>query len=418
MTTWLSQQGMDDGKLPSLTGARWWAALAVFVLHALVFLPVYPFQKSETFRTIHAFVPMQLGAGGVTFFFVLSGFVIFWSYRRRGSVGRYYQRRLLKIFPTHIVTGVVLVLIAGVPLVRPVVWAPNLLLLHTWIPKWSTVGGLNVPSWSLCAELLFYLTFPLALPVVSRIPSVRLWWAMGVLFIVIIGLHTGFYLWADGPKGTDNLFVPRLLPGDVSPEFEIHVSPRWFEQTDIPVSMSYWLSYSFPASRLPEFYVGVLAARLVAEGMWRTTRLTAPLTALAVSYGATWIVPVNYKLSVLMVAPMAAVIATMAVRDLRGLPGICATRPMVRLGEISFAFYMIQFPVMVAVTRTFIGGHRYSLGGWLVWTALSLVVSILAAAAIYYGVDQPLMARLARRPHHLGEAPVAGQPSAKLRARP
>ena len=52
----------DRPVLPSLTGARWWAAFAVFVLHALVFLPVYPFQKSELFRAIHRAVPMQFGA--------------------------------------------------------------------------------------------------------------------------------------------------------------------------------------------------------------------------------------------------------------------------------------------------------------------------------------------------------------------
>ncbi len=83
--------------LPSLTGARWWAAFAVFLLHALVFLPVYPFQKTELFRRIHYFVPMQLGAAGVTFFFVLSGFIIYWSFRPGASIARFYWRRILKI---------------------------------------------------------------------------------------------------------------------------------------------------------------------------------------------------------------------------------------------------------------------------------------------------------------------------------
>jgi peptidoglycan/LPS O-acetylase OafA/YrhL len=81
MVSGLDSEVVKRGDLPSLTGARWWAAFAVFVLHALVFLPVYPFQKSSTFETIHNFVPMQLGAAGVTFFFVLSGFVIYWSFR-------------------------------------------------------------------------------------------------------------------------------------------------------------------------------------------------------------------------------------------------------------------------------------------------------------------------------------------------
>ncbi|MEU1545166.1 acyltransferase [Nocardia sp. NPDC005745] len=384
-------------ELPSLTGARWWAAFAVFVLHALVFLPVYPFQKSQLFRTIHGFVPMQSGAAGVTFFFVLSGFVIYWSSRDGKSVRLFYRRRILKIYPTHLVAALVFVVAAGVPLARPVVWAPNLLLVHTWVPKWTTLGGLNVPSWSLCAELLFYLSFPLVAPAVARIPRHRLWWAVAALLVLILALHTGFYLGADGPKGIANTFAPRLLRGEVSPEFEIHASPQWFAQRDIPIPPSYWLSYLFPASRLPEFYLGVLAARLVADGLWRNTRLTMPLTALALGYAATWFVPVNYKMSALLVGPMAAVVATLAARDLAGVSGLNARRPLIWLGDISYAFYMIQFPVMVIITRLFIGGRRYSIGGWAMWATVTLVASILAAAAIYHGIDKPIMNRFAGR---------------------
>ncbi|MET8776259.1 hypothetical protein ABZV58_14685 [Nocardia sp. NPDC004654] len=54
------------------------------------------------------------------------------------------------------------------------------------------------------------------------------------------------------------------------------------------MAQSYWLSCIFPLSRLPEFFLGVLAARLVLDGTWRNTRLTPPLLALAVAYVATW----------------------------------------------------------------------------------------------------------------------------------
>ncbi|MFI6165474.1 acyltransferase family protein [Nocardia sp. NPDC051052] len=393
-----SHNGSDNSPgtvLPALTGARWWAAFAVFVLHALVFLPVYPFQKSELFRTIHQFVPMQFGAAGVTFFFVLSGFVIYWSFRPGTRTRLFYRRRILKVYPTHLVAATVFIVAAGVPLSRLVVWAPNALLVHTWVPKWTTIGGLNVPSWSLCAELVFYLSFPLALPLIDRIPGHRLWCGIAVLLIGILAVHTCFYLCVDGPKGTANVFAPRLLRGDVSPSFEIHAAPQWFAQPDIPVSPSYWLSYTFPVSRLPEFYLGVLAARMVGERIWRNTRLLLPLAALAAAYVATWYVPVNYKMSALLVAPMTAVIATLAARDIAGISGLNATRPMVWLGNISYAFYMIQFPVMVIITRLFVGGHRFSFGGWLLWALISLAASVLAAAAIYQWVDQPIMKRFA-----------------------
>ncbi|WP_330253618.1 acyltransferase [Nocardia sp. NBC_00565] len=383
--------------LPSLTGARWWAAFAVFLLHALVFLPVYPFQKSELFRHIHQVMPMQLGAAGVTFFFVLSGFIIYWSFRPGNSVPRFYWRRVLKIYPTHLVATAAFILIASVPLSRLVVWAPNVLLIHTWVPKWSTVGGLNVPSWSLGAEMLFYLSFPLALPLVRRIRGDRVLWVLAGLLVLILAPHTAYYLWVPGPKGIENAFAPRLVPGDASPFFELHASPAWFAQPDIPVAPSYWLSYTFPASRLPEFFLGVLAARLVLEGRWRNTRLTWPLLALAIAFAATWVVPVNYKMSALLLAPMTAVVATLAARDLAGIRGLNSSPRMVWFGNISFAFYLIQFPVMVLITRLFIGGRQFGLLGWLGFAGLSLVVATAAAAAIYRWVDEPLMRRFSGR---------------------
>ncbi|MFE3025170.1 acyltransferase family protein, partial [Nocardia tengchongensis] len=178
--------------LPSLTGARWWAAFAVFLLHALVFLPVYPFQKSEMFRNIHAWVPMQLGAAGVTFFFVLSGFIIYWSFRPGMAKSAFYRRRVLKIYPTHLLAAAAFIVVASVPLHRAIVWVPNLLLVHTYVPNWTTVGGLNVPSWSLAAEMLFYLSFPLVLPLIMKIPTHRLVLAAAVLLLGIAALHTSY----------------------------------------------------------------------------------------------------------------------------------------------------------------------------------------------------------------------------------
>ncbi|MFE3192311.1 acyltransferase family protein [Nocardia sp. NPDC059240] len=391
--------------LPSLTGGRWWAAFAVFVLHALVFLPVYPFQKSELFRHIHEWIPMQLGAAGVTFFFVLSGFIIYWSFRPGMRMRDFYRRRVFKIWPTHLLGAAAFIVAASVPLHRLVVWVPNLLLVHTWVPKWTTVGGLNVPSWSLAAEVLFYFSFPLVLPLVMRIPTHRLMLAAGLLMFGILALHTSYFLFVNGPSSLSeafsssriaNAFAPRLVPGNVSPHYELHASPAWFQQPDIPVARSYWLSYTFPLSRLPEFFLGVLAARMVVEGRWRNTKLTWPLIALTISFAATWVVPVNFKMSALMLAPMTAVVATMATRDLAGIRGISSHRWVVWLGNVSFAFYLIQFPVMVVVTRYLIGGKEFGILGWAGFSVLCMAVSMALAAVLYHWVDLPIMRRFAR----------------------
>ncbi|MCG8970427.1 acyltransferase family protein [Streptomyces sp. CL12-4] len=68
-------------RLPSLTGLRFLAALAVFAHHA--FLPIPPLRlladDATEFRLYRWF--NQAGGLGVSFFFVLSGFVLTWSAR-------------------------------------------------------------------------------------------------------------------------------------------------------------------------------------------------------------------------------------------------------------------------------------------------------------------------------------------------
>ncbi|MGW4365576.1 acyltransferase family protein [Nocardia takedensis] len=328
---------------------------------------------------------------------MLSGFIIYWSMRPGDSAGLFYRRRILKIYPTHLLAAALFVVIASVPLHRLVVWLPNAFLVHTWAPKWTMVGGMNVPSWSLGAEVLFYALFPLTLPLVRRIDGRRLWWAMGALVVFVLLLHTAYYLWLPGPKGIENVFAPRLVPGDVSPDCELHSCPIWFAQDDIPVSPSYWLSYTFPPSRLPEFFLGVLAARVVLENRWPLISLRGPIAALVVAYALTWVVPVNFKMSALVVGPMTVVVATLAARDLAGLRGITAAPRVVWLGNISFAFYLVQYPVMMLITKLFIGGGRYGILGWAWFTLLSLVVSLALAAAIYHWVDDPIMKRFGSR---------------------
>ena len=63
---------------------------------------------------------------------------------------------------------------------------------------------------------------------------------------------------------------------------------------------------------------------------------------------------------------------------------------------MSFAFYMVQYPVMVWVTRTFIGGKSYGWAGWLGFSVLAFVVSLIVSGLVYTYVDKPIMKNWAR----------------------
>ena len=74
-------------RVESLTGLRWWAAFFVFSHHMtnLAPLPIYKFLK--------------YGTSGVTFFFVLSGFVLTWSAQPGTKIRTFYRRRFARIWP-------------------------------------------------------------------------------------------------------------------------------------------------------------------------------------------------------------------------------------------------------------------------------------------------------------------------------
>lgn len=85
--------GTANVRLDALTGLRWWAAFMVFLFHMRVFAPV-PQPLAAVF---------DQGYLGVTFFFVLSGFVLTWSLKPGVSTSTFYWRRFARIWPATMV---------------------------------------------------------------------------------------------------------------------------------------------------------------------------------------------------------------------------------------------------------------------------------------------------------------------------
>ena len=88
---------------PNLDGLRFFSFLAVFILHALVTDSLH-IRESAWFRQAKQLAHADLG---VSFFFVLSGFLITYlllaENKSRGTidVGAFYIRRVLRIWPLY-----------------------------------------------------------------------------------------------------------------------------------------------------------------------------------------------------------------------------------------------------------------------------------------------------------------------------
>ncbi|GAA1068910.1 hypothetical protein GCM10009665_74360 [Kitasatospora nipponensis] len=362
-----------SSRLPSLTGLRFLAAALVFVYHSSVSGAFTDVGLQQDFATAAG----SAGFVGVSFFFVLSGFVLTWSARPGDGVRGFWRRRLVKVYPNHLVTFLAaLALLAwngGSTGLRE--GAANLLLLHAWVPRYSYMSSVNAVSWSLSVEALFYLGFPLLYRAVAAIRPRLLWWAAGAAALAVP-------------------LVVLLAQGLLADQPRWPWGPASFTQI--------WFVYLFPLARLPEFVLGMLLARIVATGRWIPLGRWPAALLVAGGYLLSLHAPFLYRFEACTVVPLGLLIAAAAHADAQRRPGVLGGRVMVRLGELSFAFYLVHGLVLEYGHRAF--GRPASPFGYgpawrtpvaVAFLAGALGVAVLLAWVLHTVVERPAMRHLA-----------------------
>ena len=227
-------------RLDSLTGLRASAAFAVFLAHGVGFLSGASKQAVTTLSS--------QGAAGVTFFFVLSGFVLMWSRRPSDTAASFYRRRFARIYPAYVVS-----LMGGMLLSRRLHTpldaehsVPPVFLLQSRIPDRDYYFAINGVAWSLSCEAFFYLSFPLY---ASRL--------FGIALSIRRALSAGLVVFM----------------------FGVAASAR-----AEPTGFTGWLMQHAPPVRAAEFLLGALFAVEVIEGTWPRIAWRPALTIAAAAY--------------------------------------------------------------------------------------------------------------------------------------
>lgn len=181
------RRGQAYGKIHALTSLRFFAALFVVFFHTIwMFFP-----------TIRPHVGLgklfNLGYVSVSFFFLLSGYILAYVYLRHAktiSISSFYRARLARIYPllflTLILDSPFLIFdkihtygVRTAILKSAFVFAGSAALLQAWIPQ---LKAINSPSWSLSVEAVFYLLFPILGIVIWRLRGVALWLVAATLY--------------------------------------------------------------------------------------------------------------------------------------------------------------------------------------------------------------------------------------------
>jgi peptidoglycan/LPS O-acetylase OafA/YrhL len=171
-------EAITAGKFDALTSLRFLAALVVVLFHTG--------QTSLRFMPLWVRGMMKNGVEVVSLFFVLSGFVLAYSYGAapsrsvRGGSKPFWRKRFARIYPIYAVAILVALPICfshlNRGLLRPgdaftaVIVTP--LLLQSWFLSPAISGAIDLPAWSLSVEAFFYAAFPLLLGLTMAIGPV------------------------------------------------------------------------------------------------------------------------------------------------------------------------------------------------------------------------------------------------------
>jgi peptidoglycan/LPS O-acetylase OafA/YrhL len=370
-------------RLPNLTSLRFFAALYVFCFHLLALRIVTGPQLFRDFASI--------GYVGVSLFFVLSGFILVYTYEGRDvKAGEFWRARFARIYPAYAFS-----LLVNLPWFlgavyrahwQAVPWpvahfkigmALELLLLQGWVPPAAAMW--NAVAWSLSVEAFFYLLFPYFLKWFARVSPARLM-IMGLLCWLATLAVTGSY-------------------AALNPDGFSHISSD---------SAGFWLNVvKFnPLARLPEFLMGMVC------GVYFLRRRTNPKLAvpligagifalgLAICFSA--YIPFPMLHSGLLAPAFAAIIYGLALQP--RFPAVLTTRPMVLLGEASYSFYLLHFFLILFCFFFVRTGFPRNAGGVLLCLVVTCVLSILA----YLFLEVPARRKL--RGERKPEVPATAAP--------
>lgn len=137
-----------------LTFTRFIAAYLIVIFH--FGREVFPFFRKEIY-----FIFLN-GNVGVSYFYILSGFVMVIAYgnMKKISVKNYYKNRLARIAPVYYFSMLFFIIVIIIQNININVFSYILqyFMLQSWVPGY--VIKANVPSWSISVEVFFYVLFP------------------------------------------------------------------------------------------------------------------------------------------------------------------------------------------------------------------------------------------------------------------
>lgn len=295
---------------------------------------------------------IQRGWSGVDLFFVLSGFILMHAHASefqaitRSGLRRFAWSRLTRIYPLNFAVLALILIIMWVSGAQPGTYSlvkslvSTALLITVWLPG----PGLNQPTWSLSAEMVGYVAFPVLAYGLGRVSS--------KIVAATISM-TSFALLA-------------LLRVAMH-----HTSINAFQTTDALARMGCCFAGGSALCRVRALAAGGLT-RYAAPA---AAAATIGIGACSMSWRGAEALPALYGLLILALSYQSGAVSH-----------ALSSRFAVFLGAISFPLYLCHLTVLVSFSRAFQRGY---VGGGPVGILLCLGTCLVVATVLHWSVERP-----------------------------
>lgn len=332
--------------LSALTGLRFLAAFYVVISHG------FPWAQQHV-RLSGLLLPfLQNGPLAVALFFLLSGFLLSYTYEGNLSSARkfatFWEARFARIYPVYVLS-----LLLALPFQLRLAFPTRLAVLtmtQAWNPfHWEWAGAWNYPAWSLSVEAFFYALFPFLQRSLSRIGNAALLiFAACTALVCVLG----------------------------------HTSIQGIAEHNHIAYVSKWIV--LPLIRLPEFLLGMSlgnyflrGGRLLGSASYTYLSAVAAVVLLSLPIGG-WVSSVVLAFAI-MIYGLAS--------NPNLLGAFLSSRLMLLLGGASYSVYLLQAPFRDWV-RVISG---YALGEKArIVTPLTPLLLVIFSVVVFKWFEEPL----------------------------
>jgi peptidoglycan/LPS O-acetylase OafA/YrhL len=246
-----------------------------------------------------------------------------------------------------------------------------LTLLQAWSSDPYTYYAGNSVSWSLSVEVFFYALFPFAVGPILRLERA------GLL---------------------------RLLGGAVALAIAL---PLVLSPVHQDTGLGFWAIYINPGYRLAEFAAGIALAGLLRAGVRIRVPVAVAMALAAEAYLLVNVVPMYASRVAVTIVPFCLLIFVCAQADLDGRRTGLRHRWLIRLGQWSFAFYLVH-QLVLRVVEVHVPDVLDGTAGRLALALVGYAAATGIAYALFRLVEEPWEKRMRRgaRPARTAERGV------------